>query len=82
MSKTVTLRLNDETYSKFRTFAASDNRSLSNFIETSTLRYIAENEYVDEFEIAEIDNNNELQSSLKRALKDAQGKRGKFINNV
>ena len=41
MSKTVTLRLNDDTYAKFRAFAESDNRSLSNFIETSALRYIS-----------------------------------------
>ena len=79
MSKTVTLRLSEDTYSKFRTFADSDNRSLSNFIETSALRYIAEQEYVDEFEMTEIDNNDELQASLKRALKDAKANRGNLV---
>ena len=82
MSKTVTLRLNDDIYSKFRAFAASDNRSLSNFIETSTLRYIAEHEYVGELEMAEIDNNAELQASLKRANMDADNRQGKPVNNV
>jgi len=82
MSKTVTLRLNDDSYAKFKAFAESDNRSLSNFIETSALRYISENEYIDEFEMAEIDNNQELQASLKRALKDAKNKKGKLISNV
>lgn len=82
MSKTVTLRLNDDTYAKFRAFAESDNRSLSNFIETSALRYISESEYIDEFEMAEIDNNEELQASLKRALNDAKNKKGTLISNV
>ena len=82
MSKTVTLRLNDDTYAKFRAFAESDNRSLSNFIETSALRYISENEYIDEFEMAEINSNEELQASLKRALNDAKNKKGTLISNV
>ena len=79
MSKTVTLRLNDDIYSKFRAFAESDNRSLSNFIETSALRYISESEYIDEFEMAEIDSNKGLQASLKRAFKDAKNKKGAII---
>ena len=79
MSKTVTLRLSEDTYSKFRAFAESDNRSLSNFIETSALRYIAEHEYVDDFEMAEINDNSELQASLKRAMQDAKSKKGQIV---
>ena len=79
MSKTVTLRLSEATYAKFRAFADSDNRSLSNFIETSALRYIAEHEYVDEFEMAEINGNLELQASLKRAMRDAKSKKGRIV---
>lgn len=79
MSKIVTLRLNDDTYAKFRAFAESDNRSLSNFIETSALRYISESEYVDEFEMAEINNNKELQASFKRALDDAKNRKGSMV---
>jgi predicted transcriptional regulator len=82
MSKTVTLRLNDDVYAKFRAFAASDNRSLSNFIETSALRYLAEAQYLDEFEMAEIDSNKELQAGLKQAFKDARNHNGNLISNV
>lgn len=82
MSKTVTLRLNDDIYAKFKAFAESDNRSLSNFIETSALRYISEIEYIDEFEMAEINSNEELQASLKRALNDAKNKKGTLLSNV
>ncbi len=79
MSKTVTLRLNEDTYAKFRAFAKSDNRSLSNFIETSALRYISESEYIDEFEMAEIDSNKELQAGLKRAFMDVENRRGNAV---
>jgi predicted transcriptional regulator len=79
MSKAVTLRLNDDVYSKFRAFAASDNRSLSNFIETSALRCISESEYIDELEMAETESNKALQASLKRAFKD---KKGTLLSNV
>ena len=79
MSKTVTLRLNEDVYSKFCTYAEGDNRSLSNFIETSTLRYIAEHEFVDEFEMAEIEGNKDLQAGLKRAIKDARARKGQLV---
>ncbi len=79
MSKTVTLRLNEEVYDLFRTLAENDNRTLSNFIETATLRHIEEHEFVEEFEMAEIRENTELNRSLKRALKDAKTKRGQFV---
>ncbi|MBL7220730.1 MAG: CopG family transcriptional regulator [Phycisphaerae bacterium] len=78
MSKTVTLRLNDEVYKKFRGLAEHDNRPLSNFIETAALRFIEANEYVDEFEMAEIRGNQGLNRSIKSGLGDAKTKRGRF----
>jgi uncharacterized protein (DUF1778 family) len=79
MSKTVTLRLNENIYELFRAMAESDNRTLSNFIETSALRYIEEHEYVDEYEMDEIRENQQLNRSLKRAIKDMKAKKGKFV---
>ena len=79
MSKIVTLRLKDNIYQLFRTLAESDNRTLSNFIETSTLRYIEGQEYVDDYEMNEIRGNQELNTSLKRALKDIKAQRGNFV---
>ena len=38
MSKTVTLRLSEKTYERFRTLAERENRPLSNFIETAASR--------------------------------------------
>jgi predicted DNA-binding protein len=77
MSKTVTLRLKDNLYSLLRRLAKNDNRTLSNFIETATVRYIEEHEFADEHEMAEIRGNQELNRSLKRGMKDAKIKKGR-----
>ncbi len=79
MSKTVTLRLKDEVYRMFRNLAENENRPLSNFIETSVLRFIEQSQYADEFEMSEIQNNQILNKSLKQALKDAAAQRGRFV---
>ncbi|MCZ7602077.1 MAG: hypothetical protein M5R37_04380 [Melioribacteraceae bacterium] len=79
MSKTVTLRLSDENYKKFKKLAESDNRPISNFIETAVNKFIEQNVYVDEFEMEEIKHNTDLNKSLKRALKDVKSKRGSFV---
>lgn len=79
MSKTVTLRVDDAVYGRFRSWAQRDNRPLSNFIETAALRFIEDREVVDEFEMAEIRGNEALNTSLKWGLKDAQAGRGRFV---
>jgi len=79
MSKTVTLRLDDAVYQRFRTLAQHDNRPLSNFIETAALRYVESDQFVDEFEIEEIRDNTSLNQSLQRGLSDAAEKRGRFV---
>ncbi len=79
MPKTVTLRLDDNTYKKFRDLAKSDNRPISNFIETAVLRFVENNEFADEFEMSEIRCNSNLNSSIKRGLKDVKAGRGKLV---
>ena len=78
MSKTVTLRLDEKIYKQFRELAEQDNRPLSNFIETVALRYIEEHRYVNEFEMAEIRENEYLNRSIRNGLEDAKSKRGQF----
>ena len=78
MTKTITLRLNEERYLRFRQLAEEDNRPLSNFIETAVLRYIEDQGYVDEFEMTEIGENADLNEGLKRGLRDAEAGKGKF----
>lgn len=79
MSKTVTLRLPDHLYERFRTLAERENRPLSNFIETAASRYVESEQFVDDFEMAEIEANSELNGSLKRGVKDAKAGRGRFV---
>ena len=79
MSKTVTLRLSDLTYQRFRTLAERENRPLSNFIETAASRYVETELFVDDFEMEEIHGNAELNRSLKRGVKDAKAGRGRFV---
>ena len=79
MSKTITLRLDEKVYMRFKGMANHDNRPISNFIETAALRFIEEHEYVDEFEMAEIKGNASLNRSIKSGLRDAKAKRGKFV---
>jgi len=79
MSRTVTLRLPDQTYERFRTLAERENRPLSNFIETAASRYVETEQFADEFEMQEIQDNAELNRSLKRGVKDAKAGRGRFI---
>lgn len=79
MSQTVTLRLDDTIYQKFKGLAMHDNRPLSNFIQTAALRFVEEHELVDEFEMAEIRDNATLNRSLKAGIRDAQAKRGRFV---
>lgn len=78
MSKTVTLRLDEPVYRLFKDVAQRENRPISNFIETAVMRFVHEHEFVDEFEMAEIRGNIELNRSLKRGHQDAKRRRGTF----
>ncbi|MBA3065135.1 CopG family transcriptional regulator [bacterium] len=78
MSKTVTLRLDDRLYKRFRKLAECDNRPLSNFIETAALCFVESEQFVDEFEMEEIRSSNALNQSLKQGISDVKAKRGKF----
>lgn len=79
MSKTVTIRLEEEQYELFKKFAEMDNRAISNFIVTATSRYIQEISDVDEFEMTEIESNEELQQSLERGRADVKQNRRRRI---
>jgi len=79
MSKTVTIRLDDDTYREFREAAAAERRPLSNLIETAALAKIREQQFVDDAEMAEIQSNERLLERLRSGSKDARAKRGQFV---
>ena len=79
MSKTVTLRIENTLYKKLKEHAESENRTLSNFIETAALKYIEQIELVDEYEMKEIISNADLLERLKIGSSDVINKKGKFV---
>jgi hypothetical protein len=79
MLKTVTLRLEDRVYRRFRRLAERDNRPISNFIETAALRFVEREQFVDDFGMDEIRGNKELNASLRRAQRDAEAGRGRSV---
>ena len=79
MSKTVTLRIDDKLYNKLKEHAKTENRTLSNFIETATLRYVEQIEFVDDYEMDEILANKDLLVRLKNGSLDFKNKRGSFV---
>jgi len=79
MSKTVTIRLDEETYREFREAAEAERRPLSNLIETAALASIRERQFGDDAEMAEIRSNENLIERLKSGSEDARAERGRFV---
>jgi len=80
--KTLTLRLDDETYAAFVRAAKVERRSLANLIETAALRHIDESNFVDDAEMAEILSDSGLRQRLKAGSADAKRRRGRFVPNL
>ena len=59
--------------------AESDNRSTSNFIENAALRFIEEEEYLDDFENEEILSNKDLMGSIQRGCEESVDGKGKLV---
>lgn len=79
MAKTVTLRIDDDTYSLIKLAATGERRSISNFIEYATMAYLAEESFVTDSEMDEIlkdekllknmiTGNNEIESGKYRII--------------
>jgi len=79
MSKTVTIRLDEETYKEFREAAKAERRPLSNLIETAALAKIREQQFVDDAEMAEIRSNERLLERLGAGSADARAGRGRIV---
>ena len=79
MPKTVTLRVDDETYRSFIERAKAEQRSLSSFIETAVKRLIRETDFTDDAEMAGILANEELVRRLRKGSEQARRRKGKMI---
>ena len=79
MAKTLTLRVDDETYRKFAAAAQAEGRSIANLVETATLERLRERQFVDDAELAEIEANERLVVRIKQGSRDARARRGRFV---
>ena len=79
MTKTITLRLQENKYQRFKQLAEFDNRSISNFIKNAALRFIEEEKYLDDFENDKILSNKELMDLIQRGYEESVEGKGKLI---
>lgn len=79
MSKTVTIRLKDDTYKLFAEAARADNRTISNLIETAALSKVREQQFVDDAEMAEIMSDHNLLARIQQGSKEAEARKGRFV---
>jgi len=79
MPKTITLRLSDEDYQRFLSFARADNRPIANAIETLALRQLDEVLFVDSFEIDEIISDENLLKRMKNGHDQTLKMKGRFV---
>ncbi len=70
MSKTITIRIDDDIYEMFKKAAKGERRSISNFIEVATLSYLTDDIYVSDNEMNEILSNSFLIKEFKSSLND------------
>jgi hypothetical protein len=69
MAKTITLRVEDETFSIIKTAAGGVRRTISNFLEVAALAYIAEESSVSDAEMIEIIRDKHLANKLRLGRK-------------
>lgn len=72
MSKTITVRIDDDVYEMFKKAAEGDRRTISNFVEYATLAYLTNDLYVSDNEMDEILSNPDLIKGLKSGLNDVK----------
>ena len=79
MPKTLTIRIDEESYEAFADRAKAENRSIANFIENAVKDYVRRQDFVDEYEMAEILADEELVKRLKKGSRDTKQRKGKMI---
>ncbi len=76
MGKTITVRVDDDTYNKIKTAADSERRTISNFIEYAALAYVENSCFVTNEEMDDITQDKDLLNDLQRSVEDI--KEGKY----
>ena len=76
MGKTITIRVDDETYRKIKTAAESEKRTISNFMEYATIAYLENSSFISDEEMKEIVEDRELLSRLQESIQEIE--RGEY----
>jgi uncharacterized protein (DUF1778 family) len=79
MGKTVTIRVDDNTYDLIKKAATGQKRSISNFIEYATMAYLTDDSFVSDEEMDEILGNERLLKSFQSAEKDIKSQDFRII---
>ncbi len=79
MSKTVTLRISEDHYDLLKAYAKSENRKLSNALETLAMKQLEEELFVDRFEMETILSDEDLLERLRAGHLQAKKGRGRFV---
>lgn len=80
MSKTITIRLDDQTYDLIRKAAAGDRRSISNYIEYATMAHLSDEMFASDQEMEEIMADQQLTAELKKAKADTEAGRYTIVD--
>ena len=72
MSKTVTVRLDDDVYQTIKSAAEAEKRTISNLVEFATVSYLESSSFVSDEEMREVLENKNLIRTLQDALKDIE----------
>lgn len=79
MSKTITLRISEDNYNLLKAYAKSENRKLSNALETLAMKRLEEELFVDRFEMDGILADRDLLERLKAGHAQAKKGQGRFV---
>jgi uncharacterized protein (DUF1778 family) len=80
MSKTITVRIEDDVYEIFKKAADGERRTISNFIEYAALAYLTNDISVSDEEMAEILADKNLVSDIKAGLSDIKTGKYKIVD--
>jgi len=76
VAKTVTIKIDDDTYNLIKNAATGERRSISNFIEYVTMAYLAEESFISDNEMNEIPGDKDLLLNLKNGNEEIEA--GKY----
>jgi predicted CopG family antitoxin len=79
MSKTITLRISEDHYEMFKSYALKENRKISNAIETLALKQLEATQFVGKSEMEGILADKDLLGRIRRGVKQGGAKKGRFV---